>query len=79
MWVAKKERRHMRDKEMKKEYDFSKGMRGKFNHPKAKMNLPVYLDPDIADFIKKLSRKKGADVERIVNDWLSKESGDSHF
>jgi hypothetical protein len=65
----------MKDKEMKKEYDFSKGVRGKFYHSKAKMNLPVYLDHDIADFIKKLSRKKGADVERIVNDWLRKDIG----
>jgi hypothetical protein len=53
---------------MKKECDFSKGVRGKFYHPKAKMNLPVYLDDDVADFIKKLSRKKDNDVEKIVND-----------
>ncbi len=65
----------MKDERMKKEYDFSKGVRGKFYHPKAKMNLLVYLDPDIADFINKLSRKKGADVERIVNDWLRKDIG----
>ena len=65
----------MKNKEMKKEYDFSKGVRGKFHHPKAKMNLPVYLDADVANFIKKLSRKKGNDVERIVNDWLRKDIG----
>ena len=53
---------------MQKEYDFSKGKRGKFYHPDAKINLPVYLDPDVADFIKKISRKKGFDIEKIVND-----------
>jgi hypothetical protein len=51
------------------------GVRGKFYHPKAKMNLPVYLAPDVADFIKKLSRKKGNDVENIVNDRLRKDIG----
>jgi hypothetical protein len=65
----------MKDNVMKKEYDFSKGVRGTFYHPKAKMNLPVYLAPDVADFIKKLSRKKGNDVEKIVNDWLRKDIG----
>jgi hypothetical protein len=60
---------------MKKEYDFSKGVRDKLCHPKAKMNLPVYLDADVADFIKKLSREKCNDVERIVNDYLRKDIG----
>jgi hypothetical protein len=32
---------------MKKEYDFSKGERGKFFRPGAKLNLPVYLEPDL--------------------------------
>jgi hypothetical protein len=65
----------MKNKELKKEYDFSKGVRGKFFNPKAQLNLPVYLDADVANFIKKLSRKKGNDVERIVNDWLRKDIG----
>jgi hypothetical protein len=33
---------------MKKEYDFSKGERGKFFRPDAELNLPVYLEPDVA-------------------------------
>jgi len=40
---------------MKKEYDFSKGERGKFYDPDAELCLPIYLEPDIADFIRKLS------------------------
>ncbi len=35
---------------MKKEYDFSKGERGKFYRPAAKLNLPVYLEPDLRDY-----------------------------
>jgi hypothetical protein len=33
---------------MKKEYDFSKGQRGKFFRPNTELNLPVYLEPDVA-------------------------------
>ncbi len=35
---------------MKKEYDFSKGERGKFFRPGTKLNLPVYLEPDLRDY-----------------------------
>ncbi len=33
---------------MKKEYDFSKGERGKFYHPDAELSIPIYLEPDVA-------------------------------
>lgn len=33
---------------MKREYDFSKGRRGRFFRPDAELNLPVYLEPDVA-------------------------------
>jgi len=55
---------------MRKEYDFSKGERGKFYRPDAELNIPVYLDEDVASFIRKLAEQKGTDVESIVNDWL---------
>jgi hypothetical protein len=32
---------------MKKEYDFSKGERGKFCRGDVQLNLPVYLEPDV--------------------------------
>lgn len=35
---------------MKKEYDFSKGERGKFYRPGAQLNLPVYLEADLRKF-----------------------------
>jgi hypothetical protein len=55
---------------MRKEYDFSKGERGKFYRPDAELNIPVYLDEDVASFLRKLAEQKGTDVESIVNDWL---------
>ena len=53
---------------MKKEYDFSKGERGKFYHPDAELNIPVYLEPDVTEFIRKLAEEKNKDIENIVND-----------
>ncbi len=47
---------------MKKEYDFSKGDRGKFYHPNVELNLPVYLDPDVAAVMRDLAQKKGIDI-----------------
>ena len=55
---------------MKKEYDFSKGGRGKFYHPDAQLNLPIYLEPDIAEFIQKFAKERKIDISQIVNEWL---------
>ena len=60
---------------MKKEYDFSKGERGKFYDPDAELCLPIYLEPDIADFMQKLAGQKDTDIEKLVNDWLRKNIG----
>jgi hypothetical protein len=35
---------------MKKEYDFSKGERGKFYRPDIQLNLPVYLEPELREY-----------------------------
>ena len=66
---------NMRIKQMKKEYNFSKGERGKFYHKSAEFNIPIYLEPDIADFMHKLAGKKNVEVEKIVNDWLRRNIG----
>ena len=58
---------------MKKEYDFSKGVRGKFHNPDGELNLPIYLEPEIADFVNKLSMKKNIDRNQIVNRLLEKD------
>jgi hypothetical protein len=63
----------MKVKTMKEEYDFSKGERGKFYHPDADFNLPIYLEPEIATFIKKLSQAKNTDMNYIVNLLLKKD------
>ncbi|MCP4361766.1 MAG: hypothetical protein GY796_27455 [Chloroflexi bacterium] len=55
---------------MKAEYDFSKGTRGKFYHANAIFNLPVYLEPDVNEFMNKLVEERGSDVQTLVNEWL---------
>jgi hypothetical protein len=55
---------------MKKEYDFSKGERGKFYNPNSQLNLPVYLEPEIAEFLQKYTKDKDVDIQTIVNQWL---------
>jgi len=58
---------------MKDEYDFSGAERGKFHQPDAEFYFPVYLRPEIAQFIEKLAGKKGVEAEALVNDWLEKD------
>ncbi len=55
---------------MKAEYDFSKGERGKFYKPDAVFSFPVYLEPDIDDFMNKLANEKDINVQELVNEWL---------
>lgn len=58
---------------MKKEYDFSKVERGRFHNPDGELNLPIYLDREIADFVQKLSVEKKLDRSQIVNKLLRKD------
>lgn len=60
----------MQGDDMKAEYDFSRGTRGKFYRPDARLNLPVYLDDDIAEFVQKYARQKKVDVQTVVNEML---------
>ncbi len=55
---------------MKKEYDFSKGERGKFYRPTAKLNLPVYLDEEVLAFVQRIARRRKTDLSSVVNQLL---------
>ncbi len=55
---------------MRAQYDFSRAERGKFYHPDAVFSFPVYLEPDVDDFMSRLADEKGLDLQRLVNDWL---------
>ena len=58
---------------MREEYDFSNGERGKFFNPKAKKNLPVYLDAEVLDYFASKAKAKGVALNTMVNDLLKKD------
>jgi hypothetical protein len=58
---------------MKKEYDFSKGVRGKFYRSDAELRLPIYLEPEVAAFLRKIAEEKGTDVQQVVNDLIRRD------
>ena len=55
---------------MRAEYDFSKGERGKFYSPDAVFSFPVYLEPDVHDFMNQLADERDVDIQELVNEWL---------
>lgn len=57
---------------MKKEYDFSKGERGKFFRADVELRVPVYLEPKVAEAVREHARKRHTTVGSLVNQVLRK-------
>jgi len=55
---------------MKKEYDFSKGERGKFYRKDLKLSLPIYLEPKTFKFVQGIAKKKNHDLSTVVNELI---------
>ena len=56
---------------MKDEYDFSDAEQGKFYVSPDAIELPIYLDPDVREHLR---RHAGArDIQTLVNDLLRKD------
>lgn len=60
-------------KTMKREYDFSKAVRGKFYREGAELRLPIYLDAKLQEQVERLAEKNGKDVSEMVNQFVRKE------
>ncbi len=58
---------------MKKEYDFSKGTRGKFYHPDSEFYIPIYLEREVLEELEKIALKKNLEINSIVNQFLKKD------
>jgi cytidylate kinase len=58
---------------MKREYDFSKAVRGKFYHKGAELRLPIYLDTKLQNQLERIARKKGKELGDVVNELVKKE------
>ena len=52
---------------MRKEYDFSKGEKGKFFKDNMVINYPVYLEPENLKFIQEIADNSKTDISKIVN------------
>jgi hypothetical protein len=53
--------------------DFSKGVRGKFYRPELNLNLPVYLDEQVQQFLAIIAVRKGLQISDIANELLKKD------
>jgi cytidylate kinase len=58
---------------MRRNYDFSKGVRGKFYREGAQLRLPIYLDAKLQKQLERLALKNGKDVSELVNQLLQRE------
>lgn len=58
---------------MRREYDFSKGVRGKFYRKGAELRFPIYLDAKLQEQLERIALKKGKDVSEMVNQLVKKE------
>ena len=58
---------------MKKEYDFSNAVKGKFYRPINELEIPIYLDKKVKDYYISLSKSKKVNLNKIINSILKKE------
>lgn len=58
---------------MKPEYDFKNAERGKFFRPGAVLRLPIYLEPEVQDYLAAKAQAKNIDLDDLVNDLLRQE------
>lgn len=58
---------------MKKEYDFSNAEQSKFYLPIEEIELPVYLDKDILDFLSQKCQLTQINLQTLVNDLIRKD------
>ena len=58
---------------MKPEYNFKDAVRGKFFRPGAVLRLPIYLEPEVQDYLAAKAQAKNIDLDDLVNDLLKQE------
>ena len=59
--------------DMKKKYDFSKAVKGKFFTPESEIELPIYLDKNIRNFYSKVAQNRNKEIGNVINAILKKE------
>jgi len=55
---------------MKPGYDFSVAEPGKFYRAEAEFHFPIYLEPDVDEFVNILAEERKMEVQELVNHLL---------
>lgn len=58
---------------MKEEYDFSNAEQGKFYVPIEDIQMPIYLDKDVMQFLAEKCQSHPENIQSLVNDLLRKD------
>lgn len=58
---------------MKRDYDFSRAVRGKFFRKGTELNVPIYVDGPMHKRLKRLAKKRGKPVTDLVNQLLKRD------
>ncbi len=60
---------------MKKEYDFTDAEQGKFYRPIEELDIPIYLDKDVQDFLMQYVGKNegSSSLSELVNSLVKKD------
>lgn len=58
---------------MNDEYDFSNAEQGKFYIPLEAIQIPIYLDQDIARYLSEKCKSNPENLQLLVNDLLRKD------
>lgn len=58
---------------MKREYDFSNAVRGKFFRKGAELNFPIYVDGPMHKRLERLAKRKRKPVTDLVNQLLKRD------
>jgi len=60
---------------MRDEYDFSDAEQGKFYRPIEELDIPIYLDPEVKEFLLEKIKKSGKQfsLTQVVNALLKKD------
>jgi predicted HicB family RNase H-like nuclease len=63
----------MSSDDMRDEYDFSQGARGRFYRKDAVLSPPVHLDPEVLAFLAEQAAARGLSLNEFVNALLKKD------
>src|SRR5205823_3183896 len=48
----------------------TKGERGKFFRADVELNIPIYLEPRVAEAVREHARRRNTNMGSLVNEWL---------